>query len=812
MRSPFRPDNSPVAAPRRSRGLPALRPVAASLIAVAACLTIVVTPPAVAATRQSEAHTPARTDERYLNAVVRLLVASTSAPSAIGILAEREGDTISEAATHSDRKSTDPAISADALIVSSVARHLVAILAVDQLIEAGQLRASERVGSILPGFRPRGRFGGAMRISDLVSHRSGLVRFPADTSSRSAAVMSLARSGFVAEPGSLPKPAVSDTVLIERIIEDRVGRPYERWVEEEVLRPLGVSRVQFPQPDSSKLAVFGGQIRTIDGRILPIDSAPPFALLISARGLAEIANALAERPRAIAYLGDPRTVGSGRQVVEIADGDAGSTWAIATELRAERSVVMVVGAGRFEGAAVGAASEALLAGSTDRPLPDVRSGESASPLRLPVGRYDSWSGAFTLGTSGDYVAATPATSGRVSLFAPFGPLFMPIDGRDSLRIVADDRIELGNSTLTRIRDVQPAAASAMVKTIVGEYGPEQDVVYVLERDGRLALLHDWRWIADLQREGRDVYRISGETPLARERVTLVRERGAVRAIRISGREYLRRAVGPESGQAQLRIKPVRPVSELLEEARRASPPTQSGDFNPTDLVELTTLDPTIRLDVRYATTNNFLSSVFYSQARAFLQRPAAEAVVRANRRLRERGYGLLVHDAYRPWYVTKVFWEATPADKHVFVANPANGSRHNRGCAVDLTLYELRTGHVVEMVSTYDETTDRAYPDYPGTTALQRWYRQLLRAAMESEGFTVYEAEWWHYDFRDWRRYRIENTRFEELGIPARSGQSQRNLRRNESWDSFPSSRSLSARAMCSTWPSASSSEPPSAR
>ena len=156
-------------------------------------------------------------------------------------------------------------------------------------------------------------------------------------------------------------------------------------------------------------------------------------------------------------------------------------------------------------------------------------------------------------------------------------------------------------------------------------------------------------------------------------------------------------------------------------------------------------------------------SVFYSQPRAFLQRPAAEAVKRINQKLRKQGYGLLVHDAYRPWYVTKVFWDATPEEKKLFVANPADGSRHNRGAAVDLTLFDLASGKPIDMVGTYDETTDRSYPNYPGGTSLQRWHREFLRDAMEAEGFTVYEAEWWHFDYNDWRKYRIGNERFEEI-------------------------------------------------
>jgi D-alanyl-D-alanine dipeptidase len=154
---------------------------------------------------------------------------------------------------------------------------------------------------------------------------------------------------------------------------------------------------------------------------------------------------------------------------------------------------------------------------------------------------------------------------------------------------------------------------------------------------------------------------------------------------------------------------------------------------------------------------------FYAQPRAFLQRPAAEALLRAHQWLRRQGYGLLIHDGYRPWSVTKMFWEATPADKHEFVADPAQGSRHNRGCAVDLTLYDRRTGAPIQMTGGYDEMSERSYPDYPGGTSLQRWHRDLLRHAMEMEGFTVFESEWWHFDYQDWRKYPILNVRFEDL-------------------------------------------------
>ncbi len=217
-------------------------------------------------------------------------------------------------------------------------------------------------------------------------------------------------------------------------------------------------------------------------------------------------------------------------------------------------------------------------------------------------------------------------------------------------------------------------------------------------------------------------------------------------------------------EASFRITPVRPVEYLRAEALKDQPPHEQGTFRTPDLVELTTLDPTIKLDIRYATTNNFLGTPLYTQARAFLQRPAALALVRAHRELKAYGYGLIIHDGYRPWYVTKIFWDATPDDKKIFVANPAEGSMHNRGCAVDLSLYDLKTGKEVTMPSGYDEMTKRAYADYPGGTTDERARRALLRQAMEKQEFKVIPDEWWHFDFKDWKEYPILNVKFEDLG------------------------------------------------
>lgn len=194
-----------------------------------------------------------------------------------------------------------------------------------------------------------------------------------------------------------------------------------------------------------------------------------------------------------------------------------------------------------------------------------------------------------------------------------------------------------------------------------------------------------------------------------------------------------------------------------------APPKDPSATRSADLVELIKLDPTIKLDIRYAGSNNFLGKPVYKEARAFLQRPAAEALLKAHRDLQKHGYGLLIHDGYRPWTITRLFWDMTSGTQREFVADPKTGSKHNRGCAVDLTMYELKTGKPVEMPSGYDEMTERAYPNYTGGTAEQRSRRDLLRSAMESHDFTVEPNEWWHFNYKDWKEYPILDIAFSEI-------------------------------------------------
>ena len=208
--------------------------------------------------------------------------------------------------------------------------------------------------------------------------------------------------------------------------------------------------------------------------------------------------------------------------------------------------------------------------------------------------------------------------------------------------------------------------------------------------------------------------------------------------------------------------PARPDKDVPFVPARQGASLPQGD--PKRLVELVRLDPTIKLDMRYATTNNFTGRVLYSEARAFLTVTAAQALVRASASARAEGFGLTIYDAYRPWRVTKQLWDATPAGpKKNYVANPKRGSKHNRGCAVDLTLHDLKTGALVEMPTEFDDFSEKAHRDYADASPTATANRGRLQRYLEAQGFVGLSNEWWHFDFTGWENYPVMDVPFDRI-------------------------------------------------
>lgn len=180
-----------------------------------------------------------------------------------------------------------------------------------------------------------------------------------------------------------------------------------------------------------------------------------------------------------------------------------------------------------------------------------------------------------------------------------------------------------------------------------------------------------------------------------------------------------------------------------------------------ELIEIKKAIPDIILDIRYATRNNFMHQVMYKQARAFARKPVVEALKKIQKELKLKGYGLKVFDGYRPYAITIAFYQKA-SDKN-FVANPAKGSKHNRGCAIDLTIVNLKTGKDVVMATPYDSFLPAAAANYEPVSNEVRKNRQFLINAMKKYNMNVLDNEWWHYDYSGWQSYELMDIPFEKL-------------------------------------------------
>ncbi len=780
--------------------------LAANLILVSAFSAIV--PPGHAQNTNQKSAADVASQQKYqatitmLDAFIRREMGDKKLPGVSVALVDGQQIIWQKGYGFSDPAAKTPITNDTVFRVGSVSK-LFTDIAVMRLVEQGKLDLDAPITKYLPEFKPRNSFNKPITLRQLMSHRAGLVReppignyFDSNEPSLAETIESLNQTALVYAPEKRTKYSNAGIATVGYVLEKTQKQMFADYLKSKLLEPLGMKNSNFKLTAEIEKNLTKAQMWTIFGKtfdapVFELGIAPAGSMYTTTGDLARFAGALFSAddnaPDAILKkdtlekMWQPQYVAPGqkggfglgffvsdlhghRQV-----GHGGAIYGFSTQLSVlpdDKLGVVVVSTEDFSNGVTtriaDLALQAMLAERDGKPVsqPEITSAVDFDTIKKVAGRYTNGDKSFDLLDRAEGLAILNTDGGFEARLRSIGKALV-IDDKFAFgtRVVpAEDgkSISIGGETFKRVSQSKPAPAPDKWRGLIGEYGPDYDTLYVSERDGRLWALIEQFEFDPLEQVSENEFNFPKRGLYDGEQIIFKRDKAgrATEAV-AAGVAFKRRQIGPDEGAQQLLIKPLRPVKDLIKEALAAAPPKEKGDFLPTDLVELTKLDPTIKLDIRYATTNNLFSTVFYSQARAFMQRPAADAVARVNQKLHKQGYGLLVHDAYRPWYVTKVFWDATPDDKKLFVADPSQGSRHNRGAAVDLTLYDLKTGKPVEMVGTYDETTDRAYPDYPGGTSLQRWHRKLLRDAMESEGFTVYEAEWWHFDFKDWRKYPI---------------------------------------------------------
>jgi zinc D-Ala-D-Ala dipeptidase len=189
-----------------------------------------------------------------------------------------------------------------------------------------------------------------------------------------------------------------------------------------------------------------------------------------------------------------------------------------------------------------------------------------------------------------------------------------------------------------------------------------------------------------------------------------------------------------------------------------------ADSNKT-LIEIETRIPNIVLDIRYATENNFLKKVFYKEAKAFARLPVVKALENVQAELNKQGIGVKIYDGYRPYAITVQFYESFPDS--TYVASPWTGSKHNRGCALDMTLVDLKTGYELAMPTPYDSAIKESWADAPVKDEIALKNRELMKSVMAKNGFTVEPSEWWHYNFNGWKEYPLMDMPFDILSKTA---------------------------------------------
>jgi CubicO group peptidase (beta-lactamase class C family)/D-alanyl-D-alanine dipeptidase len=703
---------------------------------------------------------------------------------------------------YEDSAHTRPATAHTIFRIGSVSK-LFTDIAVMQMVEHGTLSLDAPVQTYLPDFHPTNPFATDITLRQLMSHRAGLLREPPvghyfdDTSpSLAATVHSLNQTTLIAKPGASTKYSNAGVAAVGYVLEHTSHQPFADYLKQSVLQPLGMHESAFSaelalQPHMAEARMWSYDGLDFAAPTFPLGEAPAGAMYSSVSDLGIFLSALlAEgrgqhatilQPASLQTMWTPQfggpfglgfILGSLDGHREVAHN--GAIYGFATELAAlpddKLGVVVITTMDSANAVTHHIAESALkqiLARHSKMPFTQEVSGKAIDPdtARLSEGNYRSPNGSLVrLEESRDGLSFFRGSGSLTGLQSTVNGMV-----RESRLIHSTEPIKMEKDSLLfagqkyqRVADAIPAEVVPDLKQFVGEFGWNFDKLYVFEDQGKLNILVEWFDFEPLQQLSMDVFKMPATGLYNLETVTFLRDASdSVTGVKI-GSVTFKRLPLPADGHV-FQITPVKPVETLRHEALASKPPVESGDFRKPELVQLNELDPTIKLDIRYATNRNFLGSPLYLQPKAYMQKPAAEAVARASSYLHTLGYGLLIHDSYRPWYVTKMFWEGTPEDKRIFVADPSQGSRHNRGCAVDLTLYDLKTGKAVEMTGGYDEMSERSYPFYPGGTSAQRWRRNLLRRAMEAQGFTVYEFEWWHFDYKDWHSYPILNLTFEQL-------------------------------------------------
>ncbi|MEZ6097207.1 MAG: serine hydrolase [Pirellulaceae bacterium] len=740
---------------------------------------------------------------KRLDAAVRYEVEQKQLPSFAIELVDRDGTLWSSGYGFDDLEKSRKTTPESVFRVGSISK-LFTDLGIMKLVESGKLDLYAPVQNYLPEFKPKFADDTTITLHQLMTHRSGLVRespvgnyFDDRVSDLNQMVESLNQTSMVYPPGSRTKYSNAGIAVVGSVLEKCTNGKHADWVQRAIFDPLGMKHSSFTFSDSVESNYSKGFMWTYDGRRFEalnfllgtgpagnlyssVDDLGKFVRMVlnegkfggqqivSAKSIETMSNATLDAE------GKPTPFGLGFHIGALDGqkkiGHGGAIYGYSTQLEllpdAGLGVIAVSALDGSNGVVERLTDFALrlvLAAQNGDALPEyVFTNEVPTErARQLVGDYVSDDGSRVLEINelnGDVFLLEGTFRHELRATQDDGTIVVDdvLGYGAKVNLVDPDTVSLNDQTFHRRPFLPPADIPERWAGLIGEFGWDHNTLYILERHGQLFALIEWFYYYPLVEINENEFAFPDYGLYHGERLMFDRNsEGFATGVTAASVAFPRREVGTRNGET-FQITPVRPIDELRADALAASPPKETGEFLTSDLVPLISLDDSIKLDIRYATTNNFTGRVFYDRPHARMQRPAAQAVAEANDKLARHDLGLLIHDAYRPWYVTKCFgmrrqvssrisWRIHNWDRGIIVA------------AVDLTLYDRQSGKPIQMVAGYDEFSNRSFPNYPGGTSRQRWYRDFLRRTMESVRFSVYEFEWWHFDYRDWKQYRIGN-------------------------------------------------------
>ena len=704
----------------------------------------------------------------------------------------------------SDKNKNIPATENTIYRVGSISKIFTAI-AVMQLHEKKILSIDAPIENILPNFKIKNPSLTKITLRQIMSHRSGLLReppignyFDPTEASLEKTALSVVNTSLIYAPETETKYSNAAIGVAGYAVEIKSKMPFEKFVKDSILKILGMENSTFMKSDSIAKNVSHSLMWSFDNREYP---APVFDFgFISAANLFSSTQDLAkflmvcfndgvaengvilkketfDEMKKVQFQNNKTGFGIGFYIGDFFGHKTiqhgGAVYGFATQLigltdeKVGVAVVSSVDVTNIVSSRIAEyALKLFLAEKNNLPLPEmlITSEIPKQVSKKLQGQYKNRNGEV------------------IELFSrEKGIYFVSSNMRGYLKLngdtlIFDDRQFFGNKiyqfkkgiiafkdTFQFIGNPKPKEMPKHFKGLIGEYGFENLPLFIFERFGKLNALIELTEQNPLEEINQNEFGFPKNYNMYEsEKIIFDRDKsGKAKFATTAGIKFNRRKIIGESEET-FSITPLKPLNELEITAEKSVPPLEENKLAE-ELVEIKNEENKIIYDIRYASTNNFMKYKFYKIDKAFLIKPAALALEKANQKLKKFGFGIVVFDAYRPWYVTKMFWDATPSHQKIFVANPEKGSRHNRGCAVDLSLYDLKTGKLIEMVGQYDEMSERSFPDYVGGTSLQRWHREILRTAMEESGFDVYEYEWWHFDFIGWEKYQILNKKFEEI-------------------------------------------------